>query len=110
VIATATEKSLVSTIVQKERRSSPRLALACPVLACPFGPEFKEEVRTLSNTSADGLYFETHSAHYREGMPISVIVGYGKETRYNAPSFGRVVRVDKLDDGNFGIAVQILMR
>jgi hypothetical protein len=110
MIATTTENSLVSSILQQERRATLRLPLARPVLACPFGPEYKEEVRTTSNTSRDGLYFETQSKHYRVGMPVSVIEGYAPDHRYSSPSFGRVVRIDRLKDGSSGIAVEILMR
>jgi hypothetical protein len=108
--AITTETSLVSSILQQERRANPRLSISRPLLACPFGPEYKEEVQTSSNTSRDGLYFETRSQHYRVGMPISVIEGYAPETRYHSPSFGKVVRIDRLEDGSFGIAVHILMR
>lgn len=104
------ETSLVSSILPQERRTIPRFNIARPMLACPFGSEYKEEVHTTSNTSRDGLYFETRSQHYRVGMPISVIEGYTPGHRYCAPSFGRVVRIDELTDGNRGIAVEILMR
>jgi hypothetical protein len=110
MIATTTENSLVSSILQQERRANPRWSLAKPVLACPFGPEYKEEVPTTSNTSRDGLYFETRSQHYRVGMPVSVLEGYAPHHRYGSPSFGKVVRIDRLKDGTSGIAVQILMR
>jgi hypothetical protein len=110
MIATATETSLVSTILEQERRDTPRLGIAKRVLACPVGPEYKEEVQTTSNISRNGLYFETRSKHYRVGMPISVVEHYSPETRYNSPSFGKVVRVDDLADGSSGVAVQILMR
>jgi hypothetical protein len=108
--ATTTHTSLVSTMVQQERRAGLRMAIAKPVLACPFGPECTEEVQTTSNISSDGLYFETPSNHYRKGMPISVVVGYGSDNRFHPPSFGRVARVDRLKNGHFGIAIQILMR
>ncbi len=110
MIATTAEISLVSTILQQERRTAPRLGVSKRVLACPFGPEYKEEVQSTSNMSRDGLYFETRSKHYRVGMPISVVEGYSSETRYNSPSFGKIVRVEQLEDGSAGVAVQILMR
>jgi hypothetical protein len=110
MIATTTEKSLVSTVLQQERRTNPRLSIAKPLLACTFGPEYKEEVQTTSNTSGNGLYFETPSPHYYVGMLISVLVGYAPGTRYHSPSFGRVARIDRLPEGNFGVAVRILMR
>lgn len=107
---TITETSLVSSILQQERRASPRFRTAKPLLACPFGPEYKEEVQATSNTSQNGVYFETRSKHYRIGMPISVSAPCTSQNRCNSPSFGKVVRIDRLEDGNLGIAVQILMR
>jgi hypothetical protein len=110
MIDTTTETSLVSSILQQERRSSPRFQITKPLLACPFGPEYKEEVQTTSNTSRDGVYFETRSPHYRIGMPISVSVPYTSPNRGSSPCFGKVIRIDELMDGSFGIAVEILMR
>jgi len=110
MIATLTDTSLVSSIVPQERRASRRSVLEKAVLACPFGPEYKEAVQTISNMSRDGLYFETRSSHYRVGMPICIVEGYTPQTRYNSPSFGKVIRVDRLQDGGSGVAVQILMR
>jgi hypothetical protein len=109
-MSATTETSLVSTILRQERRTNSRFPVAQPVLTCTFGPEYKEEVQVTSNTSSNGLYFETASQHYRVGMLTSVLVGYTPGTRYSSPSFGRVVRIDRLENGNCGIAVQILMR
>jgi hypothetical protein len=110
MIATATETNLVSSILQQERRSSTRFRVAKPLLACPFGPEYTEEVQTTSNTSREGVYFETRSRHYRVGMPISVSAPYTSQGRHRSPSFGKVVRIDEREDGTLGVAVQILMR
>ena len=110
MIATTTETSLVSSILQQERRASPRFRMAKPLLACPFGPEYKEEVQATCNTSENGVYFESRSTHYRVGMPISVSAPCTSQTRQHSPSFGKVVRIDRLEDGRLGIAVQILMR
>lgn len=102
--------SLVSSIVAQERRAAPRSSLAKPMLACLLGPECREEVQTASNTSPNGLYFRTTSQHYRVGMPINVIADYTPGHNYSSPSFGRVVRIDQLKDGQLGIAVEVLMR
>jgi hypothetical protein len=104
------EKILVSAVVPEERRSYPRYPTATSVLACPFGPEYKEQVDVTSNASRDGLYFESRASHYRPGMPVSVIVGYHPDNPANSPCFGKIVRVDKLPDGAVGVAVRILMR
>ena len=106
-----TETSLVASIAQQERRANPRVNMARPLrLARPLGPEIKEEVQSTSNTSRNGLYFRTRSGHYCVGMRVSVMVGYALNNRGNITSFGQVVRIDRLKDGAFGIAVQIQMR
>ncbi len=104
------ELSLVSALAPQERRSYPRYPTATSLLACPFGPEYKEEVEIISNASRDGLYFRSRATHYRAGMPVTVILGYRPEHSANSPCLGKIVRVDKLADGSFGVAVRILMR
>ena len=104
----AAEKSLVSALVPQERRSYPHYPTATSVLACPFDPEYKEEVETISNASRDGLYFQSHSTHYRPGMAVTVIVGYRRNNPANSPILGKVIRVDHLDDRTFGVALRIL--
>jgi hypothetical protein len=107
---TTAEASLVTSILQTERRKSPRFSISRPLLACPFGPEYTEAVHTSSNTSRDGVYFETRAKHYCVGMPISVSAPYAGRQNAVSPSFGKVVRVDRFDDGRLGVAVRILMR
>ena len=107
----AAEISLVSSFLSHdERRSSHRFRSDESVLTCLFGDEYNEEVQTLSNRSRDGLYFETRATHYRVGMPISVSTACESPLRWNSPTFGKVVRINHLADGGFGIAVRILMR
>ena len=107
----AAEISLVGSLLSHdERRASQRFPNDGPVLARSLGDEYNEEVHTLSNRSRDGVYFETRSAHYRVGMPISVSAACDTPQRWCATAFGKVVRIDQLADGNFGIAVRILMR
>jgi len=104
------ETSLVTSVMQQERRANPRVKIARPLLARPLGPEYTEEVQTTSNTSRNGVYFRTRSSHYYVGMSVSVILGYAPNDPCNSKSFGQVVRIDRLKDGAFGIAVQIQMR
>lgn len=108
--ATQTQTSLVASIVQQERRASPRVDAARPLLARPLDPEYKEEVQSTSNTSRNGVYFKTRSTHYCIGMRVSVILEYASTDRCNSTAYGQVVRIDRLAGGIFGIAVQIQMR
>jgi hypothetical protein len=107
----AVEMTVVSSLLpREERRSGPRLSTSELAMTHFLGDEYKEEVHTLSNRSRKGVYFETRSAHYKVGMPISVSTACDSPQRWSAPSFGKVVRIDRLAAGNFGIAVRILMR
>src|SRR5258708_846830 len=105
-----TQTSLVSSLMPQERRGNQRTDMALPVLARSLDPAYKEEVQITSNTSRNGLYFKTRSKHYSVGMCVSVIMGYAPNHRVNSEAFGQVVRVDRLEDGSFGIAIEILMR
>jgi hypothetical protein len=90
-------------------RQSARQDLKAAV-SLPSDPKYKEEVQVTLNTSRDGLYFSTRAKHYHVGMRVSVILGYTPNDRCNSTSLGKVVRIDRLEDGSFGIAVHIEMR
>ena len=105
-----TAKSLVTSPKAQERRTNPRVNIAMPLLARPFDPKYKEELQTSSNTSRNGLYFQTRSKHYSVGMRVSVILGYAPGSRCNSPAYGEVVRIDRLNDGGLGVAFRIQTR
>ena len=105
-----TETVVIAPDAQRERRASRRVKIARPLLARPSDPKYKEEVQSTLNTSRDGLYFRTRSKHYYVGMRVSVILEYASTDRGNSAYFGDVVRIDRLKDGSFGIAVQIRVR
>jgi hypothetical protein len=98
-------------VVERDRRARRRVKISSQTLVVPSDPRYKQEVCTTLNTSRDGLYFTTHASHYRVGMRLSVSSGYRPEDPCSsAASFGEVVRVERLEDGSFGIAVRILLR
>jgi hypothetical protein len=105
-----TETAVIAPVVEREHRSSRRVKISRPVLARPSDPKYKEEVQTTLNTSRDGLYFRTQLKHYYVGMRVSVVLGYTPNDRCNSTSLGKIIRIDRLDDGSFGIAVHIEMR
>ena len=105
-----TTETAVITPAEQEHRASRRVKLSRPLLARPSDPKYKEEVQVTLNTSRDGLYFSTRAKHYHVGMRVSVILGYAPTDRCNSTSFGKVVRIDRLEDGSFGIAVHIEIR
>ena len=105
-----TETVVIAPVAEQELRASRRVKIARPLLARPSDPKCMEEVQTTLNTSRDGLYFRTRAKHYYVRMRVSVILGYVPTDRCNSTSFGEVVRIDRLQDGSFGVAVQIQVR
>ena len=104
-----TETALI-TPAEREHRASRRVKLSRTLLVRPSDPEYKEEVQVTLNSSRDGLYFRTRLKHYHVGMRVSVILGYTPNDRCNSTSLGKIIRIDRLEDGSFGIAVHIEMR
>lgn len=107
---TKTDTATIGPVPENERRASRRFKISGPTLARPSNPKYKEEVETTLNTSGDGLYFTTRAKHYYVGMRLSVTFGYAPSDTCNSASFGQVVRIDRLENGRAGIAVQILLR
>jgi hypothetical protein len=105
-----TETAVIAPAGEHEHRASQRVKISRPVLTRPSDPKYKEEVQVTLNTSRDGLYFRTRLKHYHVGMRVTAILGYIPDDRCNSTSLGKVVRIDRLEDGSFGIAVHIEMR
>jgi hypothetical protein len=108
---TITETIEAELVPQMEKRRKPRAKISKPVRACPVDPAYKEEVQPTLNTSRDGLYFTTSAAHYYAGMHLHITFPYVSPVdSCNLEQLADVVRVDRLEDGRFGIAVRILLR
>jgi hypothetical protein len=105
-----TETAVIAPATEQEHRASRRVMISRPLLARPSDPKYKEEVQVTLNTSRDGLYFTTRVKHYYMGMRVSVILGYTPNDRCNSTSLGKVIRIDRLEDGGIGIAVHIELR
>jgi hypothetical protein len=91
----------------KERRREPRAQIARPVYvetADPDGEQF-EEVRTTRDLGRWGFYFMTEKGSYRPGMQVHAIPAFGC---LNCEYDGEVVRVERLPEGEFGVAVRLL--
>jgi hypothetical protein len=94
-----------------EKRVKVRLRLGRSIRVRPSVPgsnAVDEKLMTL-NVSRNGLYFGTASRSYYKGMRLFVIYPYsaapGAINRdYNA----EVVRVDRLPNGHYGVAIQLL--
>ena len=94
-----------------ERRRTERVEVSLPVRVCSSGgsPDQFEEVSSTLNASRDGLYFATKVQSYKVGMSLVVTFPFSQAPERNVHFFGKVVRMDALADGRFGIAVELVM-
>ncbi len=90
-----------------DRRRQPRTSLAQVVRIRPFDPALPPEYCTTFNVSPEGLYFATSSRHYSPGTNVYVTSDFQPGSPLNHAMEGVIVRVDKLDDETWGVAVHI---
>jgi hypothetical protein len=92
---------------QADRRREPRVRVTRPVYVQPADPANSdfEEVRTMKDFSRSGIYFTTERDFYSQGMQLYVVPAVGC---FNFEYVGEVVRVDRLADNEYGIAVRVL--
>ena len=96
-----------------ERRGNCRVRLARPVHVRPSDPRNGtfDEVLTTQNICRGGLYFHTSSPHYEVGMRLFVTYPYDPSVRLSDSDYlVVVVRIDRLADGRWGVAVRFLMQ
>jgi hypothetical protein len=96
----------------EERRRKGRLRLPRVVRVRPSQPgqaDF-DEVLPTQNAALNSVYFVSKHLGYKEGMRVFITFPYSEaHGSINRESLGKVVRIDELDHGRRGIAVQILM-
>ena len=92
----------------EDRRRTERVEVSLPVRVCSESDKF-EEVSTTLNACRDGLYFSTKIESYRVGMSLLVAFPYSKAAERNVHFLGKVVRIDPLLGGRFGIAIELVM-
>ncbi len=88
----------------QDRRKAPRVTLSRTVLVRPFDFRLPEEVCTTANLSRTGLYFESSFGHYYAGMDALVAWNFQPDDTETA----KVMRVTRLSDGKWGVAIRIL--
>jgi hypothetical protein len=90
-----------------ERRREPRAQVDRLVYVQPADAErgHFEEVRNMRDLSRSGFYFTTERDCYQVGNQLHVIPAFGC---LNLEYLGEVVRVEKLPEGEFGVAVRLL--
>jgi hypothetical protein len=68
-----------------------------------------EEIGETTNVSQDGVYFVTQRGGYRVGMGLLVMVPYhSPNSPQNYEYLGQVARIDELENGQKGVAVNFL--
>ena len=60
------------------------------------------------NLSRNGFYFETSAGHYYAGMQVDVTRNFDPRNPVSHEEVAGVVRVEKLSNGKFGVAIRIL--
>jgi hypothetical protein len=55
------------------------------------------------------VYFSSDIQTYRVGMSLVVTFPYSHAPERNVHFFGKIVRIDALPEGRFGIAVELVM-
>src|ERR1700680_655676 len=90
-----------------ERRRQPRTNLSQVVRIRRFDPSWPPEYCITINVSQDGLYFASSEGHYALGINVYVTSDFRNNSSINYAMAGVVVRVDKLKEGKWGVAIRI---
>jgi hypothetical protein len=90
-----------------ERRRQPRTNLSQVVRIRPLDPSLPPEYRTTFNVSQSGLYFATSAGHYVPGVNVYVTSDFRPGSLMHFATAGIVVRVEKLEDNKWGVAIHI---
>ncbi len=92
-------------------RRSRRVKMGQPVKLASSDPrgEVFEDIETTKNVSVEGLYFISQRTSYHEGMRLFVTLPYHSplDSR-NREYLGQIIRVEPLEGGQRGVAVQFL--
>lgn len=93
-----------------DRRRARRVKVAVPARIRPYyqSEELAEELLTATNLSRDGFYFVARHPRYRADMNLYVACPAGHSQTVTDSECARVVRVDALDGGMWGVAVTFL--
>src|SRR5580692_11410217 len=91
-----------------ERRVSPRTGLSLLTRIRPVDSAFPAEYFTSVNVSHTGVHFKTSSPRYLLGMEVYVTRDFLVAGPNRAEIMGAVVRIDKLEDSGFGVAIHFV--
>ena len=94
-----------------ERRQQRRARVGLPVRLRPADlncGDFDQVLATL-NSCRNGLYFKTVREHFYEGQRLRIVFPYNSahDSVSASEAYGVVVRLDRLPDGQLGVAVRM---
>jgi hypothetical protein len=95
-----------------EKRLNRRAKIAKPLRVRPSEPrdEHFEDNPTSVNASKDGIYFQTRRENYYKGMRVFVTFPFtSPHDPMNCEYVAEVVRIEKLPNDRFGVALHLLM-
>jgi hypothetical protein len=109
-----TEESMPEEVKKEyaEQRRSRRAKIARTLRVRPSEPrdEHFEDLPISVNASKEGIYFTTRRGTYYPGMRVFVTFPYSSpHDPMNCEYVAQVVRVEKLSNNKFGIALHLLM-
>jgi hypothetical protein len=91
----------------KDRRRQPRTNLTQTVFIRPLNSRLPPDSCTTFNVSQGGLYLATTARHYAPGVNVYVTSDFQSDSPVNYAMSGVVVRVEKLENGQWGVAIHI---
>ena len=95
-----------------EQRRSRRAKIARTLRVRPSEPRdvHFEDLPISANVSKEGIFFTTRREGYYPGMRVFVTFPYSSQhDPMNCEYVAHVVRVEKMPNGKFGVAVELLM-
>jgi hypothetical protein len=92
---------------REDRRISSLINQSQTVRIRPVESQYAAEIRPTLNVTWDGLYFATSIGHYFSGMNVYVTRDFQSSDPANREKQGTVVRVDKMKEGRWGVAVHL---
>ncbi len=108
------EETLLETKPQatsRELRRLRRTRLPVPVRLQPEEVRVGEEITTAYNSSRNGVYFTTRRNVYYPGMRLRMAFPYyASSSGIHPECTAHVVRVEKLSDSEWGVALKVVLR
>jgi len=95
-----------------DRRRSRRVKVSVAVRVQPYYQTTgaSEELLSTTNLSRDGFYFVSRRPNYHQDMNLYVACPAGHSQTAADAECARVVRVDSLSEGSWGVAVAFVRR